>query len=44
MRGKSLAGFFILCLVVVAVSSCGREKPIDVARIMAEPKAYVGGV
>lgn len=42
MKIKALAALFALCLTALALTACGREKPVDMAVVMAQPKAFVG--
>jgi len=42
MKVESLAKSLVTSAVVVFVASCGGEQPIDVSRLMAQPKTYVG--
>ena len=42
MKGKALSIILLLGLVGFILMACGAEKPIDVAAITSQPKAYVG--
>jgi len=42
MRGKILATILLLGLIALLLSACGGEKPIDVAAVTSQPKAFVG--
>jgi len=34
--------FLVLCLWLLGVVACGREQPVDVEKVLARPKAFVG--
>jgi hypothetical protein len=42
MKGKILAAILLMGLIALLLSACGGDKPIDVAAVTAQPKAFVG--
>jgi hypothetical protein len=42
MKGKCLAIIFILGLIVLILSACGQQPPIDTDKILAQEKNFVG--
>ena len=42
MKGKCLAITFTLGLMVLLLVACGEQAPIDIDKILAQDKAYVG--
>ena len=42
MKLRSLTTIFIMGLMALFLAACGAEKPIDVAAVTAQPKAFVG--
>jgi len=42
MDGKRSSRMWVLCVTVLAIASCGGEQVVDVEKIMAKPKDYVG--
>jgi len=42
MKGKCLAIIFILGLIVLILSACGQQPPIDIDKILAQEKNFVG--
>ncbi len=42
MKGKCLAIIFILGLMLLILSACGQQAPIDIDKVLAQDKTYVG--
>lgn len=42
MKAKALTAVLAIGVMVLVLTACGGEKPIDVKAIMAQPQAYVG--
>jgi hypothetical protein len=42
MERKGLAGFFLLCIGIISLATCGGEQAVDVKKIMSQPKTFVG--
>src|SRR5210317_334539 len=42
MKGKCLAISFTLGLMVLLLAACGQQPPIDIDKILAQDKNYVG--